>query len=119
VAAGAHPDGVSHAGLVSAANAPGAKRTRVRADLLERAGERRDVGVGEVAREVLFDPMPVVAAGLLHRVAALVGEHDEDRAAVVLGTNRRTRGVSQMTVASAERGKQGYLLGKDEGDVYR
>jgi hypothetical protein len=50
----------------------------VGADLLERPVERLDVGVGEVAGEVLFDCVPVVAAGLLHRVAALVGEDDED-----------------------------------------
>jgi hypothetical protein len=59
----------------------------VGADLFEGAGEGCDVGVGEVAGEVLFDPVPVVAAGLLHGGAALVGEDDEDRAAVVLGAH--------------------------------
>ena len=57
------------------------------AEFLEGADEGLDVGVGEVAGEVLFDPVPVVAAGLLHRGAALVGEDDEDRAAVVLGAH--------------------------------
>ena len=55
------------------------------AEFLEGADERLDVGVGEVAGEVLFDPVSVVAAGLLHRGAALAGEDDEDRAAVVFG----------------------------------
>jgi hypothetical protein len=36
------------------------------ADLLEPADERLDVGVGELAGEVLFDRVPVVAAGMLH-----------------------------------------------------
>jgi hypothetical protein len=35
----------------------------------------------------LFDRVAVVATGLLQRVAAFVGEHDEDRAAVVLGAD--------------------------------
>ena len=56
-------------------------------EFLERASERLDVGVAEVAGEVLFYPVPVVAAGLLHRGAAFVGEDDEDRAAVVLGAH--------------------------------
>ena len=47
------------------------------AEFLEGADERLDVGVGEVAGEVLFDPVPVVAAGLFHRGAALAGEDDE------------------------------------------
>ena len=55
------------------------------AHLVESADQRLDVGVGEVAGEVLFDRVPVVAAGLLHRPASLIGEDDEDRAAVVLG----------------------------------
>ncbi len=33
---------------------------------------------------MLLDRVPVVAAGPLHRVAALIGEDDEDRAAVAL-----------------------------------
>ena len=57
----------------------------MRADLLERAGERLDVGVVEVAGEVLLDPVAVVPAGALERLAARVGEDDADRAAVVLG----------------------------------
>ena len=57
------------------------------AEFFECAGEGFDVGVGEVAGEVLFDRVPVVAAGSLHRVAAVVGEDDENRAAVVLGAN--------------------------------
>ena len=48
------------------------------AEFLECADECLDVGVGEVAREVLFDRMPVVAARSLHRSAAHVGEDDED-----------------------------------------
>jgi hypothetical protein len=55
-----------------------AQRARVGTEFLERAGERLDIGVGEVAGEVPFDRVPVVAAGLLHRVAAVVGEDDED-----------------------------------------
>jgi hypothetical protein len=50
----------------------------VGAEFLEGAGERFDVGVGELVGEMLFDPVPVVAAGSLHRGAALVGEDDED-----------------------------------------
>ena len=57
------------------------------ADLLERAGERFDVAVCELAREVLVDRVPVVAARSLQRLAALVGEDDEDRPAVVLGAD--------------------------------
>jgi len=56
-------------------------------EFLERASERLDVGVGEVAREVLFDCVPVVPASLLHRDAPLVGEDDEDRAPVVVGAD--------------------------------
>jgi len=51
-------------------------------DLLERSGERLDVGVRQVTREVLFDSVPVEAPRALHHLAALVGENDEDRAAV-------------------------------------
>ena len=58
-----------------AARAEGA---RVGAELLECAGERLDVRVAEVTGEMLFDRVPVVAAGLLQRGAALVGEDDED-----------------------------------------
>jgi hypothetical protein len=36
---------------------------------------------------VSFDPVPVKAAGAFHRLAALVGEDDQDRAAVVLRAN--------------------------------
>lgn len=50
----------------------------VSADLLERADERPDVGLGEVAGEVLLDPVPMLAARSLHRLAALIGEGDED-----------------------------------------
>ena len=57
----------------------------MRADLLEGAGERLDVGVVEVAREVLLDPVPVVPAGALERLAPRVGENDAHRSAVVLG----------------------------------
>src|SRR5438093_3944838 len=70
-----------------AADASWAEGAGVGAEFLEGADERLDVGVGEVAGEVLFDPVPVAAAGLLHRGAALAGEDDEDRAAVVLGAH--------------------------------
>jgi hypothetical protein len=50
----------------------------VGAEFLECAGERFDVAVGEVAGEVLLDRVSVVAAGLLHRGPAVVGEDDED-----------------------------------------
>ena len=49
----------------------------VGADLLERAGERLDVGVGEVAGEVLLDRVPVWR-GVFQHLAALVGKDDED-----------------------------------------
>jgi hypothetical protein len=61
-----------------AADASRAEGAGVGADLLERAGERLDVSVGEVAGEVLVDRMPVVAAGSLHPGAALLGEDDQD-----------------------------------------
>ena len=48
------------------------------AEFLEGAGERFDVGVGEVVGKVVFDRVPVVAPGLLHRLTAVVGEDDED-----------------------------------------
>src|SRR6266566_1616019 len=70
-----------------AADAPWAEGAGVGADLLERSGDRLDVGVGEVAGEVPFDRVPVVAASLLQGDAALVGEDHEDRAAVVLGAD--------------------------------
>ena len=57
------------------------------ADLLERAGEGFDLGVGEVLGEVAFDSVSVVAAGVLHGGGALVGEDDEDRASVVFGAD--------------------------------
>src|SRR5881227_2615540 len=69
------------------ADAPWAEGPGVGAEFLEGAGERLDVGFGEVAGEVLFDPVPVVATGLLHRCAARVGEDDKDRAAVVLAAH--------------------------------
>src|SRR4051794_8001781 len=67
-----------------AADAPGPERPDVGAELVERTGERLDVAVGKVAGKVLLDPVPVAEAGLLHSRAPLVGEDDEDRAAVVL-----------------------------------
>ena len=70
-----------------AADASGAERAGVRVDFLERAGEGFDVGVGEVAGEVLLDAVVVVAACSVHRLASVVGQHDEDRAAVVLGAD--------------------------------
>src|SRR5512133_1473553 len=69
------------------ADAAGAKRARVLADLLQGTDERPDVGLGEVIREVSCNPVPVVPAREFLRLVALLGEHDEDRAAVVLGAN--------------------------------
>ena len=60
------------------ADASWAEGAGVGSDLLECAGERFDVGVREVAREVLVDSVAVMAARLLHRLAALVREEDED-----------------------------------------
>src|SRR3954451_21017322 len=74
----------SSRGLVLAADAAGAKRACVGADLLEGAGQCFAVGVGEVLGEVSFDSVSVVAAGAFHRFGALVGEDDEDRASVVV-----------------------------------
>jgi hypothetical protein len=59
----------------------------VRGELLERACERPDVGVAQVLREVLFDRVSVMTARVLHRGPAVVGQDDEDRAAVVLGAD--------------------------------
>ena len=59
----------------------------MRAELLECAGKRLDVGVAQVLREVAFDRVSVMTARVLHRGPALVSEDDEDRAAVVLGTD--------------------------------
>ena len=68
-----------------AADAARAKGSRVCADLLECPGERFDVGVGQVTREVLLDCMAMVPARCLQRPTALVGEDDKDRPPVVLG----------------------------------
>ena len=54
---------------------------------LEGAGQDFDLAVGEVLGEVAFDSVSVVAAGVLHRGGALLGEHDEDRAPVVFGAD--------------------------------
>ena len=43
--------------------------------------------MGEVLGEVAFDAVSVVAAGVFHRLGALVGEDDDDGAAVVLGAD--------------------------------
>jgi hypothetical protein len=45
----------------------------VSAELVECARERLDVGLGQVAGEVLLDRVSVVAAGLVDLDAALVG----------------------------------------------
>ena len=60
------------------ADASGPERSGVNADLLEGAGDGFDVAVGEVVGEVLFDGVSVVAARRFHRLAACVGEDDED-----------------------------------------
>src|SRR6266581_3519415 len=72
---------------VLAADAAGAKWAGVGADLFEGTGEGFDLVFGEVLREVSFDSVSVVAAGIFHRVAAFFGENDEDRAPVVLRAN--------------------------------
>src|SRR5204862_891955 len=72
---------------VLAADASGAEWACVGVDLLEGAGEGPGVGVGKVLGEVAVDAVAVVAAGALHRLGALLGEHDEDRAAVVGGAD--------------------------------
>jgi hypothetical protein len=69
------------------ADAAWAEGAGVGTDLFEGAGERFDVGVGEVLGEVLFDSVSVVAARLVEGGAALLGEEDEDRAAVVVGAD--------------------------------
>jgi hypothetical protein len=74
-------------GWLLAADAPGAKWAGVAADLFERAGEGFDLVLGEVLREVSFDPVSVVAAGAFHHVDAVFGENDQDRAPVVLWAN--------------------------------
>ena len=55
----------------------------MRADLLERPGERLHIGVVEVPREVLLDTVPVMPSGALERGAPGFGEDDADRPAVV------------------------------------
>ena len=65
-------------GPLRAADAAWSERAHVGVELLERAGERFDVGVGERAGEVLCDPVVVLAAGACHRLAAFVGLDDED-----------------------------------------
>src|SRR2546421_7991540 len=74
---------IGEAWRVLAADAAGAKWAGVGADLFEGAGEGLDLVLGEMLREVSFDSVSVVAAGMFHRVAAFFGEHDEDRAPVV------------------------------------
>jgi hypothetical protein len=68
-----------------AAYAARAKRSRVSADLLECPGERLDVGVGQVTREVLLDRKAMVQARCLQRPTALVREDDQERPPIVLG----------------------------------
>ena len=84
IAALAPPSSPGRPSWFLAANAPGAKRADVGTDLAECPGQRRDVGVAQVAGEVLLDPVPVMAPRTLHRRAAIVREDDEDRTAVVL-----------------------------------
>ena len=59
----------------------------MRAHFLERAGERLDVGVGKVLREVSLDAVAVIATCLFHRLRALRGQDYEDRAAIVCGVD--------------------------------
>ena len=66
-----------------AADAAGAEWACVGADFFEGAGEGFGVCVGEVLGEVAIDAVAVVAASVLHRLGALVGDGDEDRAAIV------------------------------------
>ena len=82
--------------LLLAADASGAEWAGVGADFFEGAGEGLDVGLGEVLGEVAFDSVAVVAAGVFHRLGALVGEDDEDRASVVLGAEAGTSPASSM-----------------------
>ena len=49
--------------------------------------EGSDVRVGQVPGEVSVDAVSVVEAGALHRLGALLGQEDEDRAPVVLGAD--------------------------------
>ena len=70
-----------------ASDAAWAEGAGVGAEFFECVGERFDVAVAEVLGEVLFDRVAVVAASLLHCRAALVGEDDEDRVAVVFGAD--------------------------------
>ena len=57
----------------------------MRTHLFERSSERPNVRVRQVLREVSFDSVAVVAAGLFHCLGAFVGEDDEYRAAIMLG----------------------------------
>src|SRR4029078_5525542 len=57
-----------------AADAAGAERARVGADLLERARQGFDVVVGEVPGEVPLDSVSVVPAGALQTLGPLAGE---------------------------------------------
>src|SRR5215208_1602916 len=68
----------SRASLVLPADAAAAEWACVRAHLFERAGQRLDVGVAQVPREVSLDSVAVVAASLFHGFGALVGRGDKD-----------------------------------------
>src|SRR3954469_8918764 len=54
------------------------------AHLFERTGDRLDIGICEVLREVPLDSLAVMSAAALHRLGALVGEDDENPPPVVL-----------------------------------
>ncbi len=53
------------------------------ADSFKSPRENLDVGVGEVLREVPFDSIPVVAAGLAQLFGARVGQDDQDRTPIL------------------------------------
>jgi len=74
----------------------------VRAEFVECARECLDVGVREMAGEVLLDPVSVVAPSLVDHGASSVGEDDENRAAVVVGadTTNKTRFFQPVDDAS-------------------
>jgi hypothetical protein len=59
-------------------DASGAEGTSMGTDLLECSDESLNVGVGQVARKVLIDPVPVITPRSVHRLTALIGKNDEN-----------------------------------------